>query len=356
MPEGCTVAISSVTVDLASTKNGNFTNYTSGDVYDVGLGKLGLSKTVLQKIGAAVGVSWDPVSSGRVDDGSDPHYCRWRAVGRYRAFDGTSQLLVAEKEMDLRNGSAQLEALWERYETKKRFAKPGKEPKSPEGQVREMRLHIQAHAESKAQLRALRSLGIKTSYTHEELEKPFYVAKVSFTGRSDDPALRSMFAEKIADSFLDSQRAMYGAQPVVQVRSPTMRLVSPPPVGSVPADDSGEYDLDTGEVREPAQPRDQGEDRKPARAARGQQNSGATGFVIPGGHARGTPLSEAADKDIAYWAGRIERGLNEGTAQNEPRDRALLDALSAEIRKRAGGAGGDGAEDYGDEPQPGDLF
>ena len=359
LPEGCTIAISRVDVDLSSKKNGNFTNYTSGDVYDVGMGKLGLSKTVLQKIGAAIGVSWDPVASGRVDDGSDPKYCRWRAVGRYRSFDGQIQLLVAEKEMDLRDGSAQVDALWERYETKKRFAKAGeKAPKSPEGQIREMRLHIQAHAESKAQLRALRSLGIKTAYTESDLRRPFYAARVMFTGRSEDPGLRAMFAEKVADSFLDSQRSLFGAQPVQPAQQPPMRLVSPPPVGSVQADDSGEYDVDTGEVHQPEPAQRSKPAGRPAQAARGAKTGGSSGggFTIPGGPAKGTPLSEADDKYLYYWHERIGDSLNKGESRDEERDSALFEELDAEVRRRSGGSAAAGTDDGSDEPQQGEMY
>lgn len=54
--------------------------------------------------------------------------------------------------MDLRDGSPQIEALYAR-------AQGGR--KDPTNQIREMRLHIMAHAESKARLRAIRSIGVR---------------------------------------------------------------------------------------------------------------------------------------------------------------------------------------------------
>lgn len=340
LPEGCSVALSHVFVDLASTKNGNFVNYTSGDVYDVGAGKLGLSKTVLQKIGAALGVSWDPVASGRLDDGSDPYYCRWRAVGKYRSFDGQVQTLVAEKEMDLREGSPQIASLLERYESKLAKFRAGKdryEPKHPGGQIREMRLHIQAHAESKAQLRALRSMGIKTSYSVEELQRPFVAARVTFNGQTNDPVLRRIFAEKIADSFLDANRSLYGASAAPQVH-PTaqLRLSSPPPVGAVQADYDDE---DEGPQQRPSEPAEQKSEPKPAQTANAAQTGGRaqSAFAIPGGKSKGTPLDQADTRDLEYWANRIGGELESGNARDPERDAALHKAMCDEIAKREQG-------------------
>jgi hypothetical protein len=327
LPEGCAVALSHVMVDLTNERRGNFTSYVSGDVYDVGMGKLGLSKTVLQRIGSALGVSWDPVASGRIDDGSDPYYCRWRAVGKYRSFDGQVQTIVAEKEMDLRDGSPQLQALEERARAK---------GKSSVAQVREMRLHIQSHAETKAQLRALRSMGIRTAYTAAELEKPFVVARVMFTGQTQDPTLKRVFAEKLADSFLDATRSLYGASsaPQVQPTAP-LRLSAPPPVGSVPAEADDDYD--DGD-RAPAQVEQRPTSSAPAQTSQEAPTSkpatAPSGFTIPGGKSKGTPLESAALHDLTYWAERIGKELEADTSRNPERDGALHRALCEEIAKR----------------------
>lgn len=223
LPEGCAIALSLVHVDIEN------------DTYAAGPGKLGLSKSTLQKIASALGISWEPQASGRVDDGSDPRYCRWKAVGTYRSFDGQVQTIVGEKEMDLRNGSPQVEGLERQQKAK---------GKDATAQISEMRLHIQQHAETKAQLRAIRSLGIKTGYTRSELLKPFVVARVMWTGQTDDPVLKRLFAEKTSDSFLGARKDLYGRQEHAPAGAyySAPRLPSPPPVGSVTV--GNDYDDD----------------------------------------------------------------------------------------------------------------
>jgi hypothetical protein len=352
MPEGCGIALTKVVVDVVADEAGNI---ASNDTYDVG-GKRGLSKTVLQKISAALGVSWDPTLSGRLDDGRDPYYCHWRAVGAYRSFDGQVQTITAEKEMDLRHGSAQFEALWDRYKAKKAMheRKGWKPPNEPTGQIREMRLHILAHAESKAQLRAIRSLGIKSAYTLEELSKPFVCARVMFTGQTDDPTLRRVFAEKTADAFLGGMSALYGHGRSTGEYAPgragpaPLKLTGAPAVGTVAADDDELVDL--GEIggdddapaqtEQPQQERAPAEDAGAAKSGGGQRRAGAYPS-LPAGDSKGKPLSEALLKDLQYWSKRLARELAEGTSRNAVKDEALLDAVNLEIGRRDGGGGGD---------------
>lgn len=227
VPEGCAVALSVVTID------------PENDTYDVGMGKRGLGKAALDRLGAAAGISWDATQSRRLDDGRDPHYCVYYAVGTYRHFDGTEVQITGTKEMDLRVGSPQLEALEERARLK---------GKSADAQIREMRLHILAHAESKAKLRATRSIGIRSSYTRDELARPFVVAKLMFTGQSDDPEIRRMFASKRADAMLGGGRALYGVAPVPAFPAAASQFVSAPPLPAL----GSRYDDD--EDYEPAPP------------------------------------------------------------------------------------------------------
>lgn len=312
LPEGCGIAMSLVQVDAAL------------DTYDVGMGKRGLSKSVLQRLASALGVSWDPSASGRLDVASDPYYCRWRAVGQYRSFDGQLQVMHAEKELDLRDGSPTCQALEAQAKRSNRTAN---------GQIREVRAHIQSHAETKAQLRAIRSLGIKTSYTKAELDKPFVAARVMFTGQTDDPELRRVFAAKTADSFLSGSRSLYGGPGSVPMPSiEPKRFAPPPPVGSVPVDDD---DF----VPEPSQaaPRDtsngSSSDESPAAAS----DDDTFVWCIPGGKSKGTPLPEATDRDLQYWSDRVGKELESGQSRDQDRDEALYGALCEEIDRRAGG-------------------
>jgi len=188
LPIGCEVAFSAVLI-----------NPKSSEVYSVG-GKLGLAKPALDKIAKAVGVNWDPIQSRRLDDGSDPYFASYRAVGFYRHFDGTMMQIMGEKQMDLHDDSE--------------WAK-----KLTPGELSMQRKFIAEHAETKARLRAIRSLGLQTSYTEAELAKPFIVAKLMLTGRvsrEDDPTgeLQKILTHNISNAMMGGNRMLYGQEPV----------------------------------------------------------------------------------------------------------------------------------------------
>jgi len=313
LPEGLSVALTAVEIDQES------------ETYSVGFGKRGLAKSALDRISAGVGISWDPARSGRLDDGRDPYYCRYLVVGSYRQFDGTAVTIQGDKEMDLRPGSPQCVALEEQQRAK---------GKSADGQIREMRLHILSHAETKARLRAVRSLGVRTGYTTQELSKPFVVARVMFTGQTSDPELRRMFAERTADAFLGARGALYGAGPVAPSlpapqRAPVLGMVSAPPVGAVPLgdDDRDYYEPPPAQTARPAP--QQGP--PPAQGGR-------SGQVIPGGKSRGMPVEDADDETLDYWARRVGNDIDQPEkAQYREGNQVLLDALLAEMDARKAG-------------------
>ncbi len=300
LPEGVGLALTAVVVD------------PEADTYNTDGGR-GLGKSVLQKIAHAAGVSWDPDRSGRLDDGSHPYYVRWKAVGTYRAFDGQLQVLLAEKELDLRDGSPAAQELKTR-------------------QLAQMRLHIQAHAETKAQLRAIRSLGIKTSYSKDELKKPFVAARVLFTGQTNDPVLKRLFAERTADAFLGANKMLYGDGPA----QPAAALLAPPPVGTVPADPDDVAGF-LAPVEQPPEPAPTGGKtggktaKKPA-----PRTTDSSGYMIPGGREKGTPIEKAELKDLEYWAGRFEKELEDESSRDPERDQDMLTAFEAEIQSRGG--------------------
>lgn len=341
LPEGCEVVTSAVLIDVAN------------ETYDVG-GKRGLGKVALERIASAAGISWDPSASGRIDDGSDPYYCAWRAVGSLRHFDGTEVTIEGSKEMDLRTGSPQLEALMDRYQTKHaswvRGGRKGYEPKDPSGQIREMRLHIMAHAESKARLRAVRSIGIRAAYDQAELEKPFVVARLVFNGRSADPETQRAFSMMTAQAMLGGRRALYGgerdsralpAPRAVQALPATQRL-APPPVGSVPFDDDDDLPdswKQAPQARAEAAPRDvsaqQAEQQAPAQTQAKPAAAGrVSGFTIPGGKEKGVALEAASDESLQWWSKRIATNLDSGESRFPDKDQRLLDALHGEIDAR----------------------
>lgn len=304
VPEGCSIAMSTVLVDVEN------------ETYDVG-GKRGLAKSALDKIAAAAGISWDARISGRLDDGSDPHYVMWRAVGQMRHLDGTLVQIVGTKEMDLRQGSAQVEALWERYESKLakwKESRRGYEPKPPTGQIREMRLHIVAHAESKARLRAIRSLGVRAAYADAELKKPFVIAKIMWTGQTKDPELRRAFAMKQADAMLGGHKSLYGDLPPAPLPSvagmPQLAARRPPPIGT--SADPGEGEAIDVPAQPPSEPKSAREPA-PTRTERSSEppRPPSDGPVARFGKQKDVPLAEIDDDDLDWYANAVKKSVDD---------------------------------------------
>lgn len=247
LPEGCEVAFSLVKVNQADCFG------------PLAGGKFGLDGTNLKQIGAAAGISWDDQASRRLDDGSDPRYVHYVAVGFVRNFDGSLRKLTGTVEMDARDGSPQIEEII----TKARNARDrqGPAPRDPAPQILELQKFLLRHAETKAKLRAIADMGIKRAYTSKELEKPFAVARLMWTGHSDDPELRRIFAMKQADAMIGGIAGLYGQQnappyatqpqaaPALAPARPQPcldpgcaagqhpALHAPPPVGAVPRHD-----------------------------------------------------------------------------------------------------------------------
>jgi len=204
IPDGCAVAWSVTYVNI------------DRDTYPVKEGgKLGVGKDALNMISMGMGLQWDPILSRRLDDGSEPLYCRYIAVGKMRDSDGTWITVFDEKENDLRDRSAQSSGMSEK-------------------QLAQQRSNIWSLTVTKARNRAIRNRGVKTSYSRDELEKPFVSFKLVFTGESSDPEIRRMKAR----SMLESTNLMYGNAPA---QLPGL-LLRPPPV------DTTGHDVDDDEL------------------------------------------------------------------------------------------------------------
>jgi hypothetical protein len=245
-------------------------SYGSGpDCYKVDGGKLAPSKHVIDRIGAALGVTWDPVASGRTDDRTQLYYWTYRAVGHYRQYDGSAVTIQNEYEWDCREDSPRIEELREKAAgDKAKLAKL-------DGNIRQMRKFGLARAVTGARLRALSDVGFKRSYTPEELAKPFVIARVHFDGRTDDPEERKIFAAQTAASFLGGMQAMY----------PAARALPAPASASASARHD-EEPLDVDGYTEPGEDLDDDE-QEPERV-----------FLMPDGPSKGKPITEATDYDL----------------------------------------------------------
>ena len=354
---GCSVSFNLVKIDGQT------------ETYDVGMGKRSLSRTALLKLANAAGICWNSARSYRVDDGSDPYYVHWHAEGAWQALDGTILPVCGDLQMDLREGSDQVRKILE----------SARDPTKAPTQLRDTRAKILEHAQSKAELRGIRkSLAIR-SYTLEELAtKPFVVARVVFDGHDEDPEIERENKRAIREQMLAGSRALFGAPigglPARDSTRPPRHAAPPPPVGSTADDPDSEPETpavaaeDWGDdsppprraapvggpyvppaaavaskpaSQPPARPQNARPPSTPPAAASQQPMpygggqrapvgtpTGRSGFVIPGGRTRGTPLEEADNKDLAYWA-------------ENARDPALRAAANAERDKRLGVDSGD---------------
>jgi hypothetical protein len=190
-----------------------------------------ITKVGLEKIAAAMGVSWHPALSGRVDDGSDALFRRYRVTGVFTAFDGRDMVIAKHKTMDLRDGSPQVAGM------------------SAE-QLAQARKFIDEQCESKAMNRVIRSIAhLKSSYTRDELKRPFAVLATVFTGETDDPVMKQEVARRMLDRALDSSAKLFGpGQLPGGVQHEPLQRTAPPPVGLVSdhADDPVSHDREPG--------------------------------------------------------------------------------------------------------------
>jgi hypothetical protein len=341
LPEGCAVAFSPVLIDVEH------------ETYAIpGSSNRGLAKVALDRISQAAGISWAPEMCARLDDGSDPHYCHYRVVGRVRHFDGTTVVIQGEKEMDAREGSPQIESLIAKSAKKAQREAQQKGGSlsdadarrvgrgKAENQIRELRLHILSHAETKARLRAIRSLGIRTSYEEAELEHPFVVARIQFTGKSEDPELRRMFAEKTADAFLGATSALYAGAPRALSAPaaghapppPALPQHAPPPVGRVAADEDDGV-IEARQTPVPAAPKAAGAPQGDQKLEAGADGGGVMRF----GSAKGTSFRDADEDDLAWYAGALKKSIKDPEkAQYIEGNKRDLAAIDHELKRRAG--------------------
>lgn len=233
LPAGCEVFTSIVTINR---------DPDAKEVYKLPGGRLGLDRVALDRIFAAAGGSW--IRSHRVDDRSHPHYCAWEAVAAYKQFDGQVCVVPGNVDIDVRepDGPAYVEIVT-KHESKN---------EDPSKQLLELRKFLARHCESKAMNRAIANIGIRRSYTEKELGLPFLVARLAFTGRTEDPELRKVFAFMIAQQQLGVGAYLYGHAPATPqlpggigasggISLPMPQVVSPPTL------ESQTYDYSTGD-------------------------------------------------------------------------------------------------------------
>jgi hypothetical protein len=354
LPEGVRATVSAIAVDVGS------------ETYPTAGGAVALGKSALMRIASAAGVSWDPQLSGRLDDGSNPYYVRWRAVGRVRMIDGSIEVLCGEKEVDMREGSPQVDELVSVCRGKARKDMPkattaqieAEARKRAEGQVRAIRLHIQSHAESKAMLRAIRArFGLRTSYSAQELaSKPIVVLRPIYTGESSDPEIRRENAAAIRQSFLGATASLYGPAPAAMLPAPPPPVRAPAPAHVVDVSDEEPWDevIDdvTGEVldatpqRDAAPPRTAttpGQTPAPAQTQASEQSAPAQSAQGPSesepvfrfGKLKGEALSIGTERDLSWYLDAVRASVEDPDKSRwRANNESHLAEIEAEIERR----------------------
>lgn len=248
LPAGTRLVVTEVKINPDASRTG------PKEVFPLPGGALLVGKPGLDKIANAAGVSWD--NEERKDPRNHPHYVEAFVAGTITDFDGSTRKITGSKTVDLRQDAG--------------GGIPGKDydeittkNKSPDRQLMEARKFIAEIAFSKAKNRAIASaLGIKRSYTADELKKPFIIPKLALD--TSDPAARELAMANAAGA----TAAMYGAKAADVVEAEFEEAaVAPtedaPPSPMEPPSMDEPHDQETGEVRDtrPAPTKDEIKDR-----------------------------------------------------------------------------------------------
>lgn len=190
----------------------------SKDIYGVGSGQFGLAKAVILKMLNAGGASY---RTEKLTPNSDLDNIRWVAQVWGKLPDGTFH-------------SAQGSKAWSWIKCQEQMSA---------SQAKMYRQFADEQTESKALMRAARAfLNIKTSYTKEELAKPFLIARSVPDIDTSDPEIKRMVAQKM----IDSTFALYG-EPAAAPSLPPPPITALPPM---PTDEEfDEDDTDGGTYR-----------------------------------------------------------------------------------------------------------
>ena len=244
-PPGFAVTISAVLVDVETESY----RPVNGDE------KRALSKPALDRIAAAAGVTWLPDQFRRLDDGSDPNVYECRVVCQVRDLDGSVRVVVGEKRLDLRDDSPMTaQVLGYKNNVKS---------------LRQTRAFIAEHCASKARNRAIRTaLGIRQTFSPEEIERPFVAAKLTFTGRTGDPETDRMIAIMAASKELgmapEMAAAICGQFAAPKAAPPVALFEAEPEPGEPPQDAAFVPDVAPAP---PAQGHTQADDSRPPASA-----------------------------------------------------------------------------------------
>lgn len=246
-------------------------NPASKDTYNVS-GQKALSKHVLLKMANAGGLH---IRTRKISPRHDLDFIEWEAVAMGRLPDGTPISVKCSKS-------------WS-------WAKCQEE--MSEKQAKEYRKFADEQTETKAILRAVRAaMNLKTSYTPEEIAKPFLIARSVFSPDMSDPEVRRM----VTREQLRSQGMLYpGGQ---QDQDDLASLPEPTELPDEPEDEDYEPFKQDDEEFNPDQQAEQGFDPA-AQAAALEEKIAAMGRRASEGGIGKTLAHVLARYNVQHWKG-----------------------------------------------------
>ncbi len=217
---------------------GNRSILVSNDLYPQAGGSVAFRRNFYDKLAGAAGIQWVYHAFRRMDNGSNPRFCHYQAVGIIKGLDGQWVTKVGDKAIDMDVMEQELrDKCWDRangYVERAKTALPGSPQKDDklavefvkefpthsdqarwvEEKVRPDALQIQKHIVARAQTGAMsrvveKALSLKKSYTKEELNKGFVFASLVFTPDETNPIDRKFMLDEASGA----RSALYPAAP-----------------------------------------------------------------------------------------------------------------------------------------------
>lgn len=268
------IVVSTYKIELVP--DGKFMKSADKEVY-WNKGEFSLTRVAYDRFAQRACIQWVWRECMRIAPLNNPRYCAYRAVGKVMDLSGRWRVQVAEKAIDMDIVEQELR---DNYRGKAKDFMEGTDDKSRDFQrtfpherdrvnwveekVRIDALQIQKHMLARAQTGAMnrvvqKLLSLKSSYTKEELSKPFVFAALTFQPDPNHPMDRrymldqgsgmadmmynapAMEAAPADDPLPDPQVINAQAYPLTALDEEEAEIVSPPKTESTAAPSSSQH-------------------------------------------------------------------------------------------------------------------
>ena len=210
------VIVDSVTL---SSKPADGDVYKHKDAYGDKPAQFILTGQALQRLSVCAGVFWNPAETKATSQSQK--YVAYNAVGCIRKADGTPTCFQAEYDIDidvvedeLREQFVEKRKTWSSKPWFKKMSSESQDDYVDSALRKELNFkkkHKTKIAASGAKNRVIRALlGIKKTYTQQELSKPFVMPRVVLQPDYNDPEVKKM----MLTASIQAMTGIYGAVPV----------------------------------------------------------------------------------------------------------------------------------------------